>query len=105
MTTDPFPDYVAPPTEFPQANRGALGTAILAHIEAEGTPAMRLETAIRAYVWSTDHAAQTGHHPSYNDLREAMGKDRLPTCPKCGVSLPHDEWSACEQHNRAGGQS
>ncbi|BBH17528.1 hypothetical protein Back2_18150 [Nocardioides baekrokdamisoli] len=83
--------------DLPELNRGALGTAVLAFIENDGIPAQRLETAIRAYLWSMEEADATGLHPSYNDLRRALGKEPIPTCPKCGERVPHRDDSRCVQ--------
>lgn len=76
---------------LPELNRGALGTASLAFIEDDGLPIYRLETAIRAYLWSMDESDKSGLHPSYNDLRVALGKEPIPVCPECHERLPHYE--------------
>jgi hypothetical protein len=75
--------------QLPKVNRGAMGTATLAYIEDDGIPVKRLETAIAAYLWSMDESDKSGLHPSYNDLRRAMGKEPIPVCPRCHERLPH----------------
>lgn len=85
---------------FPELNRGALVTADLAYVDTQGAPADRVRAAIGAYLWSIEQAERTGVHPSYNDLREALGLERIPCCSHCGARLPHDEWTSCKQRTR-----
>ena len=59
---------------------GSLGLADLAYIETPGPPAVRVQAAIWAYLWSSETRVMIGdmkYFPSLGQLREALAAARV----------------------------
>lgn len=88
-------------------DRGALSSADLAYIGAQGSPAERCAMAIRAYLWALDntepHPLGTAY-PSLNQWREEAARITAEGGPLLapGVSVD-DLLAAAEQRGREAG--